>query len=83
MESLGRHTDYGHEGLSELDVAADPFEQFATWLHAAEAAEIFEPNAFVLGTIDSDGSTSSRTVLLKGIDQESQPGSFHFVTNYG
>jgi pyridoxamine 5'-phosphate oxidase len=79
MDSLQRHTDYGHEGLTEADAAADPFEQFAAWLRAAEEAEIFEPNAFVLGTIDPDGQASSRTVLLKGVE----PEAFQFVTNYG
>jgi len=79
MDSLTRHTDYGHLGLSETDAASDPFEQFAQWLRAAEEAEIFEPNAFVLGAIDPDGQASSRTVLLKDVE----PDAFQFVTNYG
>ena len=78
MESLGRHTDYGQDGLLEPDLAADPFDQFRSWLAVAEQAEIFEPNAFVLSTQDPDGQLSSRTVLLKGITST----SFQFVTNY-
>ncbi|QNE47854.1 pyridoxamine 5'-phosphate oxidase [Glaciihabitans sp. INWT7] len=78
MSSLERHTDYGSTGLSESDVLRDPMAQFAAWLSAAEDAEIFEPNAMVVSTVDSDGTPSSRTVLLKGLDGE----AFEFVTNY-
>jgi len=76
--SLERHTDYGSTGLSKTDVLRDPMAQFATWLAAAEDAEIFEPNAMVVSTVDADGTPSSRTVLLKGLDG----GTFEFVTNY-
>jgi len=78
MSSLERHTDYGSTGLSESEVLADPIAQFAAWLSAAEAADIFEPNAMVLSTVDADGTPSSRTVLLKGLDSD----AFEFVTNY-
>jgi pyridoxamine 5'-phosphate oxidase len=79
MDSLKRHTDYGSQEFNEDSVLADPIEQFAEWLSAAEDAEIFEPNAMVLGTVDPDGRPSSRTVLLKGLS----PEGFDFVTNYG
>ena len=78
MSSLERHTDYGSTGLSESEVLRDPMAQFAAWLAAAEDAQIFEPNAMVLSTVDADGTPSSRTVLLKGLDGE----AFEFVTNY-
>lgn len=78
VESLTRHTDYGNEGLSEDQAGRDPFALFAQWLTAAEQAEIFEPNAMVLATIDPDGRPSSRTVLLKGLDET----GLEFVTNY-
>ena len=79
MDSLKRHTDYGSQEFNEKSVLADPIEQFALWLANAEAAEIFEPNAMVLSTIDPDGLPSSRTVLLKGLST----AGFDFVTNYG
>lgn len=79
MDSLKRHTDYGSQEFNEDSVLTDPIDQFAQWLKAAEDAEIFEPNAMVLGTIDPDGRPSSRTVLLKGLS----PEGFDFVTNYG
>ena len=78
MDSLTRHTDYGAIGLNEADVDKNPMTQFATWLHAAEHAEIFEPNAMVLSSVGADGSPTSRTVLLKGLDDS----GFEFVTNY-
>jgi pyridoxamine 5'-phosphate oxidase len=78
MDSLTSHTDYGTVGLTEAEVNPDPMAQFAAWLKVAEEAEIFEPNAMVLGTVDPDGQPSSRTVLLKGLDET----GFEFVSNY-
>jgi pyridoxamine 5'-phosphate oxidase len=78
MDSLNRHEDYGHEALDETHLGADPIEQFKLWLIEAEAAGIFEPNAFVLGTVDASGQPTSRTVLLKGLDE----AGFFFATNY-
>lgn len=78
MKSLTQHTDYGDNGLELTDLDANPFTQLATWLRAAEDAEVFEPNAMVLSTADAEGVVSSRTVLLKGIDD----AGLEFVTNY-
>jgi pyridoxamine 5'-phosphate oxidase len=78
MDSLNRHEDYGQEALNETHLQADPIEQFKEWLREAEAAEIYEPNAFVLGTVDADNQSRSRTVLLKGVDDR----GFFFATNY-
>ncbi len=78
MESLGRHEDYGQEALSETHLVADPIEQFKIWLAEAEAADIYEPNAFVLSTVSLEGQPRARTVLLKGVDQN----GFFFATNY-
>ena len=78
MDSLKRHTDYGSQDFTEDTVLPDPFEQFAAWLADAEAEEVFEPNAMILGTMDPDNRPSSRTVLLKGLSAE----GFEFVTNY-
>jgi len=78
MESLSRHTDYGNVPFDESIALANPLEQFAQWLKQAEDDEVFEPNAMVASTIDPDGAVSSRTVLLKGLDDT----GFEFVTNY-
>lgn len=78
MESLDRHEDYGQEALKETDLSIDPMKQFGSWLVEAEAAKIYEPNAFVLGTLNLDGNPSSRTVLLKGLDER----GFVFYSNF-
>ena len=83
MESLTRHTDYGNEGLTEQQAGADPYALLAAWITVAEAADIFEPNAMVLSTVGADGAPSSRTVLLKGLNDASSPDvGLEFVTNY-
>ena len=65
-------------GLSEKDLAKDPFRQFERWFQEAEAARIPEPNAMILSTADREGRPSSRTVLLKGLDGR----GFVFYSNY-
>lgn len=69
----------GELGLSEADLAADWHSQFARWFADAVAAGLPEPNAMVVGTADTAGRPSARTVLLKGYD----PEGFVFFTNYG
>jgi pyridoxamine 5'-phosphate oxidase len=78
VDSLNRHEDYGQESLDETHLAGDPIEQFKLWLAEAEAAAIYEPNAFVLATVDADHQARARTVLLKGVDER----GFFFATNY-
>lgn len=73
---------YRAAGLTEPELAADPYEQFARWfadaVRAAEQGALAEANAMVVSTADADGVPSSRTVLLKGYDQR----GFVFFTNY-
>jgi len=78
MDSLNRHEDYGQESLEEGHLLDDPIAQFQAWLIDAEQAKIYEPNAFVLGTVDSENQPRSRTVLLKGVDNK----GFFFASNY-
>ena len=78
MDSLGRHEDYGQESLDESQLATNPIEQFRNWLVFAEEAGIYEPNAFVLSTVTSANTPSSRTVLLKGVEDN----GFVFFTNF-
>ncbi|MFI8852507.1 pyridoxamine 5'-phosphate oxidase [Streptomyces sp. 891-h] len=70
---------YRDEGLSEKDLAPDPFAQFALWFAQATASGLHEPNAMVCSTADEQGRPSSRTVLLKRYDER----GFVFFTNYG
>lgn len=58
-------------GLAELDEqasAADPMQQFETWLEQAIAAALPEPNAMTLATVGADGRPSTRVVLIKAFD---------------
>ena len=68
---------YDKGALDEADAAADPFRQFAGWFEAALAADLMEPNAMALATVDAAGRPSLRMVLLKGFDAQ----GFTFFTN--
>jgi pyridoxamine 5'-phosphate oxidase len=70
--------DYALAGLSERELAADPVQQFRKWFREIVAAEVTEPNAMVLATVDGSGQPSTRVVLLKAVDER----GFSFFTNY-
>lgn len=70
--------DYSRERLDENSVASNPFVQFAAWMTEALEAEMPEPSAMTLATVDPDGRPSARIVLLKGFDDD----GFTFFTNY-
>src|SRR5258706_3344466 len=70
--------NYSLAGLSENDLAVDPYQQFQKWFQEAVAAEIVEPNAMILATVDVAGQPSTRVVLLKAVDAR----GFSFFTNY-
>ncbi|MDB5906536.1 MAG: pdxH [Massilia sp.] len=70
--------DYGQDTLNESDVAADPFDQFNTWFEQALTADVNEPNAMNVATVDADGKPSSRIVLIKQFDRR----GFTWYTNY-
>jgi pyridoxamine 5'-phosphate oxidase len=71
-------TSYELGAISEAELAATWLEQFESWLEAALAAAMPEPNAMVLATAGADGATGARTVLLRGVDER----GFRFNTNY-
>ncbi len=57
----------------------DPFVIASEWLTEAEQAEVNDPNAIALSTVDAQGMPNVRMVLLKEIE----PAAFVFYTNYG
>jgi pyridoxamine 5'-phosphate oxidase len=63
-DPLSRHVDYGQVPLLESEVLGNPIDQFRRWLEQADESGVFEPQAMVLSTMDTDGTPSSRTVLL-------------------
>lgn len=69
--------EYDAAPIDERNLAASPFQQFEEWYQAAVAAELLEPNAMVLSTVDDRGRPAQRTVLLKSYDV----GGFVFFTN--
>lgn len=62
--------------------AGGRFRRFAIGIYKSFAALFGSPNleanAMALATVDADGRTSARTVLLKGLDRR----GFTFFTNY-
>lgn len=72
-----RH-EYSSNGLVKLDLAEHPMDQFRAWLADAAAAQVEEPNAMVLSTVNRANEPSSRVVLLKGLSD----AGFEFYTNY-
>ena len=56
----------------------DPFGIARQWLAEAEAAELNDPNAMALSTVDKTGLPNVRMVLLKDIEDD----GFVFYTNY-
>jgi pyridoxamine 5'-phosphate oxidase len=70
--------DYGQASLDERDVADDPIAQFTRWFEEALKAEVNEPNAMGVSTVDERGRPSSRIVLVKQFDAR----GFTWYTNY-
>ena len=78
MDLARMRYEYAIRGLDESELVDDPLEQFRIWMAEAVKAEVHEPNAMVVATVNSDGQPSSRHLLLKGISE----GGFEFYTNY-
>jgi pyridoxamine 5'-phosphate oxidase len=69
---------YESASLSEADSHADPLQQFEQWLDEAIKAEVPEPNAMTLATVDSNLRPSTRIVLIKDFDER----GIVWFTNY-
>jgi pyridoxamine 5'-phosphate oxidase len=79
MSSLAElRKNYSLGSLDEADLDRDPIRQFEKWFAQAIKAQLPEPNAMTLATVDSRGYPSARIVLIKGVD----PRGFVFFTNY-
>ncbi|MGI4739664.1 MAG: pyridoxamine 5'-phosphate oxidase [Janthinobacterium lividum] len=71
---------YTQRTLLEADVQPDAVAQFRQWLDEAVAAQLPEPAALTLATVDvATGQPSQRVVLLKGLPEDA---GFLFFTNY-
>ncbi len=70
--------EYTRAALDESHVTADPYAQFSRWLNEAIQAQVPEPTAMSVATVDEAGRPSCRILLLKGVDEQ----GFTFYTNY-
>jgi pyridoxamine 5'-phosphate oxidase len=73
-----RRIQYETAGLDVADVDPDPVAQWHRWYDDAAAAELTEPNAMTIGTVDADGNPDARIVLVRGVDS----AGLSFFTNY-
>jgi pyridoxamine 5'-phosphate oxidase len=64
-----RRAELQRRGLAEGDLDPDPFVQFGRWHAEAVAAGVPEPDGMVVSTVAADGRPSSRTVLLRRVDE--------------
>ncbi|EAP98594.1 Pyridoxamine 5'-phosphate oxidase [Janibacter sp. HTCC2649] len=74
--------DYTGTGLSEEEVAATPWQQATLWVDEAversrAQADVPEPHALSVATVDAHGIPNVRTVLMRFFDERG-PG---FLTN--
>ena len=63
----------------KLFAGEEPFTIFRRWLEDARKAEVNDPDAIALATVDKEGMPDVRMVLLRIIEDD----SFVFFTNYG
>ncbi|MGL6025813.1 MAG: pyridoxamine 5'-phosphate oxidase [Vibrio sp.] len=69
--------EYIHGGLRRKDLQTNPIDQFNHWLQQAIAANLSDPTAMTVATVDENGQPFQRIVLLKNVDD----AGFVFYTN--
>lgn len=70
--------EYIKAKLDEDSVDLNPIQQFINWMNEALLSKVIEPSAMTVATVGPTGQPSTRTVLLKNIDEK----GFIFFTNY-
>lgn len=70
--------EYTQATLDEADALPNPHDLFDCWFQQALGAQLAEPNAMTLATVNEQGRPSARIVLIKGVDKR----GFSFFTNY-
>lgn len=76
--------DYVAGRLDEDDLGPDPIDEAKRWIAEAErtlaerGGTADEVNAMVVATVNADGEPSTRSVLMRGLDER----GFVFFTNY-
>lgn len=69
--------EYLKDGLRRVDLPDDPFELFTKWMMQVKDAELIDPTAMSVATVDENGQPWQRLVLLKRFDHS----GFVFFTN--
>ncbi|TWU40711.1 pyridoxamine 5'-phosphate oxidase [Novipirellula artificiosorum] len=78
MDLASLRKEYSSEVLDIDSTQPDPLKQFEHWFEQAIQAELLEPNAMTLATVDAESRPAARTVLLKMFDERGMV----FYTNY-
>ncbi|GAD80765.1 pyridoxamine 5'-phosphate oxidase [Vibrio ezurae] len=71
--------DYTLGGLRRKNLKENPVDQFNLWLEQAIEAQLTDPTAMTVATVDEHGQPYQRIVLLKSLDDQ----GFVFYTNLG
>ncbi len=79
MELKDIRREYTKGGLRRKDLKKNPIDQFNLWLEQAVRAELVDPTAMTVATVDEHGQPFQRIVLLKNVDND----GFVFYTNLG
>ncbi|HUG08044.1 MAG TPA: pyridoxamine 5'-phosphate oxidase [Acidimicrobiia bacterium] len=69
-EVARRRREYETAGLDPEVMADDPFSEFEEWFAGVLEVDLYEPSAFVLATVDADGTPSARALLMKDLTAE-------------
>lgn len=70
--------DFADKPLQEDSVNVDPFLQFSVWFEESVNAQLLDPYAMLVSTVDESGSPHSRVVYLRNISEK----GLVFYTNY-
>ena len=70
MNVRDRRIQYETAGLDFADLDESPIQQWHAWYIEAVEAELPEPNAMAVGTIDAEGMPDSRIVFVRGFDDD-------------
>lgn len=74
----GIRRDFANKPLNEDAVHKNPFLQFSHWFEEAVNAQLLDPYAMLISTVDADGQPHSRVVYLRSISEDGMV----FYTNY-
>ena len=78
MDLFDLKEEFITETFDEKNVPAAPIMLFKLWFGEAAAVKVFEPNAAILATVNSNGLPSARVILIRAFSEE----GFTFFTNY-